>query len=243
MDNHVWLRQKRTPAFSNDGSFKILDLCCAPGGLSLGLQTAFLEKGEDIEIIGLDLDKYGILTYHKNHVGEGIKADIKHLPLRRDLIFDMVVGGVPCQGFSYINWKARKRGYDSRNDLIFVFADVLKQYQPAYFMFENVPGLLSLRWNGEKGGWFRRLLYQFTKNGYHWEWRLINAVHYGVPQDRKRVIVLGWLEGVPRWHFPAPTNYCQNWERCLECGPYILMEKIRDYPNVREYKKLAVNGS
>ena len=182
-------------------------------------------------MVGVDSDKYALQTYQVNFVGQATKADMRHLPLRKGM-FDFVVGGVPCQGFSSINIQARQRGYDERNDLIFVFAQVVRTFQPAYFMFENVRGLLS--W--DKGSWFRRLLHHLYMSGYHYEWRLLDAVHYGVPQYRKRVIVLGWMFGVQRWKFPQVENYCPEWERCLECGPGILMEKIRDYPNVKHYK-------
>jgi len=195
---------------------------------------AWKQKGKRLEIIGVDLDKWGLLTYQKNHAGEGIRADIRHLPFRNKPFFDLIFGGVPCQGFSSINIKARQKGYDPRNDLIFVFANIIRKFQPPYFIFENVPGLLS--W--EKGSWLRRLLHHFYQSGYDYEWRLINAVHYRVPQDRKRIIVLGWLNCLERASFPEPQNYCPNWERCLECGPHILMEKIRDYPNIKHYKKV-----
>lgn len=217
---------------------RILDVCCAPGGASLGFKAALEKKEEDLEIIGVDLDKYGLLTYQTNHAGQAIRCDIRFLPFKEGCWFDLIIGGVPCQGFSSINIKARQKGYDPRNDLIFVFAVIIKKLQPLYFMFENVPGLRS--W--QKGSWFRRLLHQFYRSGYHYEWRLINAVHYGVPQDRRRIIVLGWMKGLERAHFPTPTNYCPSWERCLECGPYVLMEKIKDYPNVKQYGRVESSG-
>jgi len=229
----------------------ILDVCCGAGGLCLGLRMALeqLEIEDDykflrsktrpfqdrdskqVMIVGLDLDKYAVRTFQTNLVGQAIKADMKHVPLRRGT-FDFIVGGVPCQGFSTINKKARQREYDPRNDLIFVFTEIVRMFQPLYFMFENVRGLLSWK----KGKWFRRFLHQLYLSGYQYEWRLMDAVHYGVPQYRQRVIVLGWMDGVKRWEFPEPTNYCPEHETCLECGPYILEEMIRDYPNVKHYK-------
>lgn len=235
-----FLRRKNGPSMPKGNPvFRILDVCCGAGGISLGLKMAFAKVHKNVEIIGIDTDKWAVLTYQKNrhYTGQAIKSDIRHLPFRKNTIFDMIVGGPPCQGFSYSNPKARKKEYgDPRNDLIFVFADIIKRHQPAYFMFENVPGLLSLRWNGEKGGWFRRLLNEFSLAGYAWEWRLTDAVHYGVPQHRKRVIILGWMPCLPRWHFPKPTNYCGKYARCLECGPYVLAEMVKDYPNVKKYK-------
>lgn len=216
-----------------------MDVGSGAGGLSCGLNMAFRKAKKKVEIVGVDIDEDSVLTYQKNrqYTGQAIKADMRKLPFRK-AVFDMVVGGPPCQGFSFSNPQARKKGYDPRNDFIYVFAEIVRNYQPAYFLFENVPGLLSLRWNGEKGGWFRRLLRQFSLSGYAWEWRLLNAVHYGVPQNRKRVIVLGWMIGLPRWHFPTVTNYCPDWESCLECGPYVLQEKIRNYPNVKNYARI-----
>lgn len=225
----------------------ILDVCCGCGGLSLGLREAFEGhiikddykylrrkkrswKGRDskrVMIIGVDLNNNALRTYQINYVGQAIKADIRFLPLRKG-VFDFVVGGVPCQGFSSINTKARiKRRAnpewnDPRNNLVYVFADIVRTFQPCYFMLENVPGILS--WN--KGQLFRQVLFELGRSGYNWEWRLINAVHYGVPQDRKRVIVLGTMFGLKRWEFPKPTNYCPEWHRCLECGPYMLQQAL-----------------
>jgi len=235
----------------------ILDVCCGAGGLSLGMREAFEGhiikddykylrqkrrpwKGRDskkVMIVGVDLDNDALRTYQRNYVGQSIKADIRFLPFQKGM-FDFIVGGVPCQGFSSINTVARQKKRadpeyeEPRNNLVFVFTQIVRTFQPAYFMLENVPGLRT--W--DKGKLFRRVLYELYISGYHYEWRLIDAVHYGVPQYRKRIIVLGWMFGMRRWEFPEPTNYCSDHKKCLECGPYILQEMIRDYPNVKHYK-------
>lgn len=254
-DGHIILDlgdvEQPTESKHQDEPIMILDICCGAGGLSFGLREAFeghiikdyykylRQKtrpwaGRDsrkVMIVGVDLDNDALRTYQRNYVGQAIKSDIRWLPLRKGL-FDFVVGGVPCQGFSTINTKGRQKKRanpeweDPRNNLVYAFADIVRAFQPAYFMLENVPGILSYN----KGQLFKQVLRRFYTSGYHYEWRLIDAVHYGVPQYRKRVIVLGWMDGVKRWEFPKVTNYCPNWQRCLECGPYVLMEKIKDYP-------------
>jgi DNA-cytosine methyltransferase len=230
----------------------ILDPCCGCGGLCLGLKQAFCgqpiiddhaelrqrEKPQwdesKAEFIGLDISKDALRTFQHNRVGQAIRADMRSLPFRKGIVFDFIVSGPPCQGFSTINTRARMRKRrdptyeDPRNNLIFVFADIIKKYQPAYFFFEQVPGLRS--W--DKGNFFRLLKYKLHEAGYHYEWRLLNYVHYGVPQSRHRIIILGWLPGMPRWFFPEPTNYCQDWEKgkgCAECGNYMVKKLVQQY--------------
>jgi DNA-cytosine methyltransferase len=231
----------------------ILDVPCGAGGISLGMKEAFCRTEPRMDdwhelrrrtrpkydetkatFIGVDFDRNCCQTYQINRVGQAIRADMAHLPFRDGIVFDFIVGGPPCQGFSTINTKARtKKRADStyedpRNNLSYIFADIVKIYQPAYFMFENVPGIRS--W--DKGEIFKHLHWLFHKAGYHYEWRLTNYVHYGIPQSRNRVIILGWMPGMPRWIFPEPTNYCPTWKEkgyCMECGGYMIRDLVRNY--------------
>ena len=118
---------------------------------------------------------------------------------------DVLVGGPPCQGFS-INAPDRFLG-DPRNRLFKDYLRFLDEFEPKAFLFENVPGLLSL----EDGKVFRQILSQFEEHGYHFTPKILFAAHYGVPQERWRLILLGSRESAIAP--PEPTHYatgCAN---------------------------------
>ena len=107
---------------------------------------------------------------------------------------DLIVGGPPCQAYSLIGRGATKKSggmqNDKRNWLFKYYIEFLKKYKPKHFVFENVLGLLSAKdKNGEK--YFDTILKEFSKNGYSAVSEIISADLYGVPQSRKRVIIVG----------------------------------------------------
>jgi len=98
-----------------------------------------------------------------------------------------VVGGPPCQGFSTGNAKAVRHEGDARNDLVFEYLRVVREAQPRFFIFENVPGIL--RFQG--GRYVRWLLEQAHSAFYELVYGLVDCVEYGVPQHRVRFICMG----------------------------------------------------
>ncbi|MBJ7436509.1 MAG: DNA cytosine methyltransferase [Acinetobacter sp.] len=110
---------------------------------------------------------------------------------------DIFVGGPPCQGFSSAGM--RNPG-DARNTLVAVFAHLVAQHRPAAFVFENVEGFLT----GDQGSWVVDLLRPLVRAGYCVGLRKVNAANYGVPQNRKRTLVVGGLGWYPG--FPDPTH-------------------------------------
>lgn len=103
--------------------------------------------------------------------------------------FDLLCAGFPCQAFSI----AGKRGgfADARGTLFFEIARLVEAGRPAYFLLENVPGLLS----HDKGRTFHTILSTLWELGYHVEWKVLNSKDFGVPQSRKRVYIVGYLDG------------------------------------------------
>ena len=108
----------------------------------------------------------------------------KRLGLKKGAL-DVLVGGPPCQGFS-INAPERFLS-DPRNKLFKDYLRFLEEFEPKAFLFENVPGLLSL---GD-GKVFRQIVREFAEHGYHVTEKILFAAHYGVPQERWRLILLG----------------------------------------------------
>lgn len=106
---------------------------------------------------------------------------------------DVLVGGPPCQAYSLVGRARSKTSMvgDPRNYLYMLYCEVLEKYRPKIFVFENVPGLLTA--NG--GSYFDDMRERFRKAGYFLEYRILNSKEYGVLQNRRRVIVIGWREG------------------------------------------------
>jgi len=99
---------------------------------------------------------------------------------------DLYVGGSPCQSFS--NMGKRKGLEDTRGTLFFEYARLIKEMQPKVFIYENVPGML----NHDKGNTWKTIKSVFDELGYHIQMDILNAQDYGLPQNRKRLFVIGF---------------------------------------------------
>lgn len=153
----------------------VLDLFAGCGGLSLGFEAA------GYRTIGYEMDNAACETYNKNLTGEcfAVKLDT-------DFDYpqiDILIGGPPCQPFSV---GGHQRGIEDARDGFPIFIDAVKKLQPKVFMFENVRGLLySNKW------YFDLVLGELRKLGYIIDYKLLNAVNFGVPQNRERLFVFG----------------------------------------------------
>lgn len=168
-----------------------IDAFCGAGGLSIGLSKV----GFDI-LLGFDLDKKCIETLKNNlksikHVV--LQADVKDMlggqllketGLRRGEL-DLLAGGPPCQGFSI----QRTIGGDSdaRNLLVDDYGDLISEVQPRFFLMENVPGIGGKRGREIVDGFKKRMLHM----GYFCHEKILDAQDFGVPQRRKRFILVG----------------------------------------------------
>ena len=137
---------------------------------------------------------------------------------------DLVIGGPPCQAYSVIGRaraQTRMQG-DKRNDLYLFYAEFLKRYKPTYFVFENVPGLLSAK--DPRGNSYLGLMQELFRNsGYDTEYKVLSANDYGVPQSRKRVILVG-KKGTSSGFYPEPDM----------CPPNVLVKQIlSDFPPIK----------
>lgn len=166
-----------------------IDLFCGAGGITEG----FREAGYRC-LYANDCMPEAIETFSLNHpeawseaqdVEEVNPAEVrKKLRLKKGAL-DVLVGGPPCQGFS-INAPERFLS-DPRNKLFKDYLRFLEEFEPKAFLFENVPGLLSLA----DGKVYRKIVSEFEGHGYHVSEKILFAAHYGVPQERWRLILLG----------------------------------------------------
>lgn len=179
-----------------------VDLFCGAGGLSLGLRRARFDVVAAVEI-DPELGK----TYKANHSDTHLFIrDVRELT-GKDILsatgvkrIDMVVGCPPCQGFSSLTTK--HEGEDPRNELVLEMARIVAELEPMMVMMENVPGLAT------RG---KRLLDEFVvrlqSTGYVVNHQILELADYGVPQSRRRLVLLAG-KGFPI-AFPKPTH-CRN---------------------------------
>lgn len=101
---------------------------------------------------------------------------------------DMIIGGPPCQAYSLLGRHRKTMEDDPRTLLYLQYGKFLEEFSPKGFVFENVPGLLSAK----KGEHFLNLQAYFNELGYKVHFKMLNASDYGVLQDRRRIIIVGW---------------------------------------------------
>jgi len=185
------------------GVLRSVDLFCGAGGIAEGFRQGGFKC-----LYGNDIDVDAMATFHENHVEaladhraiEKVDASEirRQLKLRKGEL-DVLVGGPPCQGFS-INAPGRFLE-DPRNALFRHYIRFLEEFRPKTLMFENVPGILSIA----DGGIFQEVMSEIAARGYQLSAQILFAAHYGVPQERWRVIILGSREGYAPLH-PLPTH-------------------------------------
>lgn len=174
--------------------YNVLDLFCGAGGFSYGLSRNdnFLIK------VASDFNEHALKTYENNHKNVNtICGDIKN-PIIQDKIIqssksnkvNMVIGGPPCTGFSL---KGKNLGiYDSRNFLFLEYLNIVSKLLPEIFVIENVPNLLK----SENGYFIKQIKEKFAKLGYKINYEILNVKDYGVPQSRKRAIIIGSFDRI-----------------------------------------------
>ena len=139
-----------------------------------------------------ELDKYAVQTYNKNFGTSWKPADIRKVSAGSVPDHDVLCAGFPCQSFSIAG--KRKGFVDTRGTLFFEICRIAQAKRPKILFLENVKGLL----NHDNGRTFATILLSLYELGYFVEWQVLNSKHYGVPQNRERVFIIGHLGGEPR---------------------------------------------
>ena len=158
----------------------------------IGGFRAGLTRAGGFQCVGhCEIDKYADASYRAIH---DIEKEECYYPDAREIDpasmpdFDLLCGGVPCQAFSLAG---RRKGFDdARGTLFFEIARLAEVKRPAYLLLENVPGLLS----HDGGRTFAVILSALHDLGYHVEWSVLNSKHFGVPQSRRRVFLICYLD-------------------------------------------------
>ena len=188
---------------------QIFDLFCGTGGFSKGFENAMNRRFATI--LGIDILSVSLETFKRNHphalafngdIRKIRRTDIaEKLKLKKGQL-DVIIGGPPCQGFSSIRPFRSSNEDDPRNSLFEEYASFVNFFKPKTFVLENVVGLATHK-NGET---IAEIQECFSKIGYDCEWKILNAAHFGVPQKRERLIMIGVEKG-GKISFPKPTHY------------------------------------
>lgn len=174
--------------------YKIIDLFCGAGGMSYGFEKASFEV-----VYAIEYNEIFAKTYKRNnpktelHVGD-IKniTDDEIANIRDKTNIDMIIGGPPCQGFSLAGNIGRRFLDDSRNRLFMEYYRFVNIIRPKIFIIENVSALVT----HNKGNTINEIIECFSKIGYKVQYRILNAVNYGVPQERRRVFIVGTKDNI-----------------------------------------------
>jgi DNA (cytosine-5)-methyltransferase 1 len=201
-------------SLSNTPPYPVVSLFSGAMGLDIGLMEAGLSV-----VVSQDFDKWCVETIRRNgHVG--VEGDIRKLltddpscdfllkpgKVRKEDVF-AVVGGPPCQAFSTAG--KRKGVNDERGSLYTQFIQTVDTIRPRFFVMENVKGMASMPSDPDDKSskpLLEVILAKFKRIGYHTVHGLLDAVHYGTPEFRERLVIIGSRDGEPIF-LPAPTHF------------------------------------
>jgi len=213
--------------------YNAIDLFSGCGGMTEGLINA----GFNV-IAAVEIDKYASKAYRANHEKRGVmlfEEDIRTLPSDKIMKIlngqplHLLAGCPPCQGFSSLRRRNKKKSYkDSRNSLILEYLRLVEELEPITIMLENVPGI-------ENYTLFKKVFNKLKKLGYNPTYSIVDVASYGVPQRRKRLVMLGSLLGkveIPRGTSRIRTvrDFIGNMENVEETEDNVHMR----YPHHKE---------
>lgn len=222
---------------------RYLDLFCGIGGLSLGLERAGLDP-----VGGIDEWEEARGTFEHNLGHPCMLSDLTETTVEEIEDFfgvgaaeiDVIAGGPPCQGFSTVG---KREMDDPRNRLWRHYRDLVGEIRPYYVVIENVEGMVS----GHGGRARDNVVAAFGEIGYRMKAKLLVSADYGVPQLRKRVVFLGWLDGLaepshPKSSAEKPVTVA---EAIFDLPPLGAGEKKERYESgpETEYQRARRNGS
>lgn len=205
---YLFAEQTGVAKMSKNNKIKLLDLYCGLGGLSLGFEMT----GAYDTLGGIDNYEWAIKTFYRNHeLKSKLISQVQDMSVLAPKAVlddlgtspDVIVGGPPCQGFSHAGRRLSDLEHDPRNAQVFHFFRFVKEIRPRAFVMENVSGILRTG-QKKKNELLERLKGLYHEVGYSISWRILNSVDYRVPQQRKRLFLVGILDHGKPFAFPKP---------------------------------------
>lgn len=178
---------------------RFIDLFAGIGGIRKGFELACAESGYETKcVFTSEIKPYAIEVLNQNHPQETVSGDITKVDEKNMPDFDFLLAGFPCQAFSAAG---KRLGFlDTRGTLFFDVERILKEKKPFGFVLENVEGLVNHDKENPKdkiGRTLTTILQHLDDLGYHVTWRVLNAKDFEVPQDRKRIYIVGTKKEKP----------------------------------------------
>ena len=200
---------------------KIIDLFAGIGGIRLGFEQAF---GKDLVcVFTSEIDKFAIQTYTENFGNDNIYGDITKISEKAIPEHDILLAGFPCQPFSQAGLK---KGFkDTRGTLFFDIERILISKKPKAFLLENVKQLKG----HDKGNTLKVILQHLNDAGYKTYVKVLAAKDYGIPQNRERIYIVGFLDKTVDFKFPEPMKKETKVGDILEKDPnekYTISDKL-----------------
>lgn len=198
---------------------RVIDLFAGMSGIRIGVEQAFNAKSIDTQcVFTSEIKPHAIEVLRANHPGEIITGDITQVNSNDIPDFDILLAGFPCQAFSSAG--NRKGFADTRGTMFFQVERILRDKQPYAFILENVEGLV----NHDKGKTLRVILHNLGRLGYHVTWKVLNSKFFGVPQERKRIIITGTTaESIDLENFP---NHIVPLSSILDYGQHVEQNRL-----------------
>ena len=192
-------------------NLRIVSLFSGCGGMDLGILGGFKSNRRQYQrlpteiVHSSDFDPRVVDIFNQNFAHQAEVLDVRLLRGQDLPKYDILTGGFPCQSFSISAQNPKRLGFkDDRGQLFFEIKRLLQETQPRVFIAENVKGLLS----ANRGEAFPLIIREFESAGYTVHWKLLNASHFGIPQKRERVFIVGFRNQAvsKRFAFPTPIS-------------------------------------
>lgn len=184
-----------------DNQVKFIDLFAGIGGIRTGLTQALEDAGfQPACVLTSEIKPHAIKVLKENYPHENIVGDVTQLSVEDVPDFDILCAGFPCQAFSSAG---KRQGFaDTRGTLFFEVERILRAKKPKGFILENVEGLV----NHDGGRTLEVIISKLLDLGYQVEYKVLNSINFGVPQERKRIYIVGSFTKKPDLeHFEKTT--------------------------------------
>lgn len=220
---------------------KFIDLFAGIGGFRLGLENACVELGLKAScVFTSEIKPHAVRIYTENFSGQSISGDITQIDADKIPEFDVLLAGFPCQAFSVAG---KREGFaDTRGTLFFEIERILKLKRPRAFILENVEGLVGhdrQRPKDRIGRTLQTIIQILESMDYKVNWKVLNSADFGLPQNRKRIFIVGALN-----HSVSLNGFVPNkikLKTILEHGLPVLNTRLAKLLTTR-YSRVELQG-
>lgn len=231
-------------SFCDKNVLRFIDLFAGIGGIRKGFEQACKAKGLKSRcVFTSEIKPHAIEVLKQNNPEDYVHGDITAIEASSIPDFDILLGGFPCQAFSAAG---KRYGFeDTRGTLFFDVARILKEKKPYGFILENVEGLVNHDKRDKEmpyGNTLKVILETLEELGYKTNWKVLNAKDFGVPQERKRIYIIGTKHSKPDMAgFKVKSSKIGDiLEHGLECPKSDFIQKLLSHYSVEDLRGKAI---